>query len=204
MSKTGKNIWKIVKIVLIAALAAAVLFVGLVLFLLLRGLTQDRATNDLGEYGKNLDAVYQAADYMPSLDDCGTYTAAAVSFRQHESMFPHEGVTLLLRYDENGFEEQLRIIEDKYRFYDGENAYLQDIAASVNGYSFRVADLGFPANWCVHQCLLIGLNSDTNSIVYAYYYDSEVDYIEDLDQNIREYFYFPKEWEGTTKRTYLS
>ena len=203
MSKTGKNIWKIVKIVLIAALAAAVLFIGLVLFLLLRGLTQDRATNDLGEYGKNLDAVYQAADYMPSLDDCSSYTAAAVSFRQHESMFPREGVMLLLRYDKAGFEEQLRIIEDKYRFYDGENAYLQDIDASVNGYSFRVADLGFPASWCVHQCLLIGLNSDTNSIVYAYYYDSEVDYIEDLDQNIREYFYFPKEWEGTTKRTYL-
>lgn len=204
MSKTGKNIWKIVKIVLMTAIILFVLFVGLYLFLLFRGLTQDRSMDDLTEYGKSLDAVYQAADYMPGLDDCGSYTAAAVSFRQHESMFPHEGVMLLLRYDETGFKEQCRIIEDKYRFYDGENAYLQDIAASVNGYRFRVADLGFPANWCVHQCLLIGLNSDTNSIVYAYYYDSEIDYIEDLDQNIREYFYFPKEWEGTTKRTYIS
>ena len=198
-----KLVWKIVKIVLITALVLAVLYVGLYVLFLFRGVTQDRSTNDLTEYERSLDDVYHAVDYMPSLDDCGFYTAAAVSFRQHESMFPHDGVMLLLRYDAAGFEEQRRSVEEKYRFYTEPNEYLRDTAASVNGYDIRLADIDIPEDWCVHQCLFIGINEDAKCIVYAYYYDSELDYIEDLDEIVSEYFFFPTETQTDYKRTYI-
>ncbi len=198
-----KTMWKIVKIVLITALVLAVLYVGLYFLFLFRGVTQDRSTDDLTEYERSLDAVYHAVDYMPSLDDCGSYTAAAVSFRQHESLFPHDGVMLLLRYDAAGFEEQRRSVEEKYRFYTEPNEYLRDTTASVNGYDIRMADMDIPKDWCVHQCLFIGINEDAKCIMYAYYYDSELDYIDDLDEIVSEYFFFPTETQTKYKRKYI-
>ncbi len=203
MSEKTKKAWKIVKIVLIVTLVLCVLFVGLYFVLFFRGLTKDQSTSDPGEYGKYLEACWHAEDYMPGIDDCGSFTEAVISYRQHESIFPHDGVMLLLRYDAAGFEEQRRSVEEKYRFYTEPNEYLRDTTASVNGYDIRMADMDFPTDWCVHQCLFIGINEDAKCIMYAYYYDSELDYIDDLDEIVSEYFFFPKQTQTDYKRTYI-
>lgn len=190
----SKTIWKIVKIVLFSVFGLA-----LVLFLIIVceayfGFNDDYSTDDLGEYEAYLDFPLSAREFMPELNDCGEYQKAGLSKRERvQFIFGHHSVCLFLRYCEDEYARQKDQIEENYSFYEKPDTVFRDISGSIGGYRVRMITTDDSYS-DVKEGKFIGFNDDTNTILYAYYYDDDLDYIDNLDKTLKEYFFIPKDW----------
>ena len=184
------DIRKIVKISFIVVFAILFLFLAFVIYSYIHGYTVEKMSADLEEYDSYLDNCYYSRNYMPSLDECGDYREALMTAKIHESMFSHDSVALFLQYDEEGYRAACEAIAERYRFFPEPTKLFRDVSGEVWGYSARAVDLGPLSD--VNFVLIIGLREEEHSIVYGYFYDSELDYVDDFVSLIKEYFYFPE------------
>ena len=196
MSEKTRKLWKIAKIVLIVILVLAALAVAFFFFMTFHGLNFDHSTDDLTKYDAYLDKVYNSREHMPTLASCGSYQKAGLSHRHQESFYGFDSVCLFLEYSPEEYDAQKQRIEENYRFYSKPTETLQDVSGNVGGYWIRLADRDLSDYFLVKECLFIGLNDESNTIVYAYWYDDELDFIPDMDKILEEFFNFPGKWKS--------
>ena len=189
-----KKVWKIVGIVLGSAVLLALLFFLVIVCEAFFGFNDDYSAEDVGEYEAYLDFPLSAREFMPALSDCGEYQKAGLSRRERvQFIFGHHSVCLFLRYGEEEYARAKKQIEARYRFLEKTDTTFRDISGSICGYRVRMITTG--DNYSdVKDGKFIGFNEDTNTILYAYYYDDDLDYIDDLDKTLKDYFFIPKDW----------
>ncbi len=196
MSEKTEKIWKIAKIVLLSVLGAALLlflfFVGEAFF----GVNDDHATDDMGEYEAYLEDPLGARSFMPAEEEWGVYEKAGLSRRERiQYIFGHYSVCLFLQYGEEEYDRQKQRIEEEYSFYEKPESCFHDVDGSIGGYRMRIVrtDSSYAD---LKGGQFIGLNDERHTVLYAYYYDDDVDYIENMDKTLKRYFFIPKAWKS--------
>lgn len=145
---------------------------------------------DMGKYEEYLAKVEYAADYMPQPNECGDYTSATVTYKKKLMLlFESYSVGLFLSYDNAEYNKQKELILADYNFLTSDSAE-SDPDASVGGYSIRLADKEYPLQ-TYKMGLLVGINDSENKICYLFYYDLDLDVLDDLDSYVEEFFFFP-------------
>jgi len=152
--------------------------------------------------GKTIDS--NAKDIMPELDDLPKYEDIKYRYT-HKSLliFESDSVALIVKYDDNTFESEKKKIDEQYTFldkkikssFDESKYYIPEYEFSLKSYDFRVVDENDTSNTEFPKSFgMIGVSEDKKSIAYLYFYDSDLDYIGDEDEEnpmanfIREYF----------------
>ena len=151
------------------------------------------------DYAIYISEVTGAELYMPKLDDLGDYESILIGRRTNNDIFidTTETVSLVLRYAEVNFDVVVNQIEGKYEFINSPLDNYQDYEATVSNYSFRVdynslyEMVSYPSGESVLEpkcSLIIGINRVENKIAYLYYWDIEIQEMDDLDKFILEKF----------------
>ena len=110
-------------------------------------------------------------------------------------MFSFNAYALFLDYDADAYEKQKETILEQYVFLTETTENFRDVDADWNGFFVRPVQLnedGDPRER-VKNNLFIGFDDEAHRILYASYNDHEVDEINDLEEELDYYFYYPKE-----------
>ena len=153
------------------------------------------------DYAKYLDEVANANLYMPDLEDLGDYKSISVSRRTCNDIFidTTETISLIVQYGKDDFNLAIDQIETRYEFVNSALDNYEDYEAEVHDYYFRVDSnslcemVSYPSGETVlvPKCsLIIGINESENKIAYLYYWDIEIQEMDDLDKFIEEKFVF--------------
>lgn len=113
-------------------------------------------------------------------------------FEGHGSIFTWGSKTLICGYSAEDYQEQLSWLEDYYVFQEEpvtSHGYTLAPEATVGEYEFRLLSFGEESYQLDYpQCLFfVGTNADAGEIVFLYYGDQDLDYIESLEKHILGY-----------------
>ena len=146
----------------------------------------------------------KAKDIMPELEDLPEYENIKYKYT-HESMliFESHSVALIVGYDDNTFESEKEKLDEQYTFldkkiksnFDESKYYIPEYEFSVESYNFRVIDENGTSNTKFPKFFgMIGISEENKSIAYLYFYDEDLDYIgEENEENpmanfVKEHF----------------
>ncbi|OPJ65821.1 hypothetical protein [Clostridium chromiireducens] len=144
-----------------------------------------------------------AKDCMPAIDDLPKYRDISYKYNYVSTiMFETETITLNISYDEETYENEKKKLTEKYKFlnqkfvsnFDESKYYIPEYEFSMNSYNFKVVDQNgdykaeYPKSFCI-----IGTSDEKKSVAYLYFYDFDLDYIEEYGDNpmanfVQKYF----------------
>lgn len=123
---------------------------------------------------------------MPTLSQIGdpTETAYYDYFLSLMGIFTWDADYLICRYDATAYNEQIRLINDRYIFQQDDiitHGYCCEPIATINGYTFRMlpvegeygAELQYPK-----RLVFIATNAEIGEIIYLSFYNDDLDYID--------------------------
>ena len=151
------------------------------------------------DYTKYISEVVDAELYMPQLGELGNYKSFLAGRRTCNDIFidTTETISLIVQYGKDDFNLAIDQIETRYEFVNSALDNYEDYEAEVHDYYFRV-DLNslcemvnYPSGETVlvPKCsLIIGINEIENKIAYLYYWDAEMQNMNDLDKFIEDKF----------------
>ena len=151
------------------------------------------------DYKKYISEVVDAESYMPQLDELGGYKSFLVGRRTNSDIFidTTETISLIVHYCEEDFDFVVSQLEYKYEFISSSLENYLDYEAEVNNYYFRVDSnslcemVSYPSSEIVFypkRSLIIGINRIENKIAYLYYWDIEIQEMDNLDKFIEDKF----------------
>lgn len=166
--------------------------IALCLLLTLTGCTSKKQTDDINQYGKFLAKAPSADLHMPKVNELGTYSDIQLThMRNIIAVFQTDTVGLFLSYDADNYKRQKEYILENYVFYLPDDAGLEsDCDASVDGYDVKLVETSYDLP-TYKMGLLIGMNDSNYQICYLYYYDFDLDILDDLDGYITSFFDIP-------------
>lgn len=146
-------------------------------------------TENIDEYYEYLAKVRYAEDYMPGEDHCGHYSSIHATYKRTILMFETYTVGLFLSYDEAEYQKQIEVIQSNYVFFNTEEDELRsDHDATVDRYNIQLVKNEYPLE-TYKMGLLIGMDDTNQKICYLYYYDFDLDELDNLDEYIKSNFY---------------
>ena len=171
-------------------LTALLTVIGLLLSLCSCTVKRQR-TSDAEQYRRYLSKVEYAASYMPDIAACGDPSSMTATY-QHDYLlfFDKYSVGLFLAYTEDEYEAQKQAILSSYTFFDAEDEVASDRDAAVGGFDLRLVDAEYPLS-TVKTGLLIGTNDADCEICYLFYYDFDLDVLDDLDAYVSNHIDIP-------------
>lgn len=175
------------------------LLILLIILVCLSSCTKSYNSNKEEDYERYISEVVDAQLYMPNLEDLGVYESIFVSSRIRNDLFfdTTDTIALIVQYDESNYDIATNNLENKYKYISHELENYKDFEASIKNFNFRVdlnslyEMINYPSNEVVlyPKCsLIVGLNEIEHKIAYLYYWDVEVNCMEDLDKFIEEKF----------------
>ena len=136
----------------------------------------------------DIDTQYQG---MPSLDDVGNPAELEYVdyFSQQMVFFDVDVKALKCTYEASEYAEEKASLEDRFSFQVepvSADEYTVEPTVLVDGYTFRMLSVGEydDAFFYPKYMMFIATNDTTNEIIYLYYVDADLDYIEDLSDFI--------------------
>lgn len=159
-----------------------------ILILIFFGIVYSNATS-IKKYlnnGTNIDTY--AKDFMPAIEDLPEYQNISYKYNHFSLvLFETEGITLIVKYDEETYEDEKKKLAEKYEFldhkvfsiFDQSKYYIPEYEFSINNYIFKVADssenyqAAYPKSFG-----MIGISDEEKSIAYLYFLDLDLDYID--------------------------
>lgn len=149
-------------------------------------------STDEDDYYEYLEKVAGAADFMPSLSAVGEYSSFTATYKHSRTalMYELDTVGLFLSYeDEEAFLDAVEDLSYEHLFYEKHpDEQKTDFEAEVNGYSIKMVKEEYELE-VYKSAYLIGVNEKEQKICYLFYYDFDMDVLEDLDSYIDEHFY---------------
>ena len=95
---------------------------------------------------------------------------------------------MTLTYDEAEYHKQIEAIQSNYVFFNTEEDELQsDPDALVDGYNIHLVKQEYPLE-TYKTGLLIGMDETNRKICYLFYYDFDLDELNNLDDYIESNF----------------
>lgn len=154
-------------------------------------LAQQTRTSEIQEYTQYLAKVEYAEEFMPRIEACGRYSSFVATYKAVHGLFETYTVGLFLTYGEEEYREQKQAIESSYAFFCAEDEDLtSDCDGAVGNYMIRLVDGDYPLE-TYKMGLLIGTSDAERAICYLFYYDFDLDILDDLDAYVRSYVYIP-------------
>lgn len=151
-----------------------------------------KKTSDVEKYHAYLSQVVYSQEYMPSIDQCGEYINVSATYKRLSMfLFETNTVGLFVTYDDTEYQKQIERISSQYSFYLVDDEALEsDCDAVVGDYSIRLvkAEYDLPT---YKTGLLIGTDDKNCRICYLYYYDFDLDVLDDLEEFINDSFRIP-------------
>lgn len=134
------------------------------------------------------------SDYhgMPSLDDVGNPVALEYVdyFSQQMIYFDVDVKALKCTYDASEYAQEKASLEDRF-FFQAEpvsaHEYTAEPTVLMDGYTFRMLSFGGEYDNAFEYpkyMMFIATNDTTNEIIYLYFVDADIDYIENLSDFI--------------------
>ena len=133
-------------------------------------------------------------DIMPSLEDLPEYEKIEYKDTYKSILFfESHSVALIVEYDDNTFESEKKKLDEKYTFlnekiksdFDKNKYYIPEYEFSIESYTFRVVDKNNTSNTKFPKSFgMVGISEEKKSIAYLYFYDEDLDYIgEENEEN---------------------
>lgn len=149
-------------------------------------------STDEADYYDYIEKVTGAEKYMPSLTALEDYSSFAATYKHSRTALLYEldTVGLFLSFDdEEVFQDAVDVLAYDHTFYEKyPDEEKTDFKAEVDGYVINMVKEEYELS--VYQsAFLIGVNMEEMKICYLYYYDYEMDVLDDLDSYIDEHFY---------------
>ena len=151
-----------------------------------------KETSNSEKYEAYLSEVAYSKDYMPSIDQCGEYVTATATYKSRTILlFDTSTVGLFITYDDVEYQKQIERIASEYAFFSADDEALQsDCDAVVGEFSIRLVKTEYDLP-TYKMGLLIGTDHANSRICYLYYYDFDLDVLDDLEEFIYDYFRIP-------------
>ena len=149
-------------------------------------------TTKEAEYEKYLSKVEYAESYMPGLEQCGNYSSMNATYK-HEYLlfFDVYTVGLFLSFDKSEYEIHKNDILSRYKFFTPDDESLKsDCDATIKNYNIQLVNDEYEYS-TIKMGLLIGMDDTDCKICYLFYYDFDLDVMDNLDTYIEDFFYFP-------------
>ena len=184
---------KILKFAFRAIIILSICFV-LLYTLMLTSCSKTKRYDDVTKFAEITNEVNGAHSHIPELNELGEYESVNLFHNKtKQGLWIIDSLTLKVRYDAVKFENVLNDINSKYFFLKEKKEDLFDCYAIVDGYEIQVVDksekMQHDYSYDYPKCfMMIGVNRQERTIVYLYHYDSDLDYIDDLDKFIDKYY----------------
>lgn len=189
------------KAILVFSSLIAIVVFYFVLILLIKGC--DTFNYEIGstveEYEVFKGRVLHSDKYMPNNDQLINVDEFKTSYAKHfkplELWSITESVTLTCSFANNeGYCAAKNELCSNYVFLNEQNDVLRDVSAICYGYDVRVVDessfsISDNSYWYPHCFLMIGFDDESCKLIYMFHYNSEIDYINNLDNFINENYY---------------
>jgi len=145
------------------------------------------------EIGKFYAEAREQFPIMPTLNEVGKYTKAEHYdyFSTACIIFDCDADTLMLHYDAEEYEKQKALLDIKYVFQTedfSEHGYSVKPSATIDGYNFRAIDTSRNSGYELYypkKLVFIATNDSKNIIAYTAFYEDDLDYIEDLEEFLK-------------------
>ena len=149
-------------------------------------------TVDTDEYNQYVVKVRYAEDYMPSIEQCGNYSSILATYKKKTVVFFEiYTVGLFLSYEEEEYYKQKKSILANCDFFNAEDEELaSDHDAVIDGYNIQLVKQEYPLQ-TYKMGLLIGMDDSNKKICYLFYYDFDLDELDNLDSYVETYFNMP-------------
>jgi RNAse (barnase) inhibitor barstar len=126
-------------------------------------------------YGKNLDALYDCLTDISEETEITIVNYDVLDYRENAII--------------NTFLDAVEDLSYEHLFYEKHpDEQKTDFEAEVNGYSIKMVKEEYELE-VYKSAYLIGVNEKDQKICYLFYYDFDMDVLEDLDSYIDEHFY---------------
>ena len=147
-------------------------------------------TSNTARYEKYLSKVEYSESHMPDLEQCGNYSSMNATYTYECFLFfDVYTVGLFLSYSESEYEAQKNNILSNYEFFKPDDENLKsDCNATVKNYNIQLVKAEYEYS-TIKMGLLIGTDDSNCKICYLFYYDFDLDVMDDLDTYIENYFY---------------
>lgn len=167
-----------------------------VLCILLSGCgTHKSVMTGMEHYGPYREGIQFASEFLPQISELGAYTD--IEFTYQETCysgfmgFYSDGLALLVKYDPQTYEAQKSRVLDAYDFLEepvmrsSDTYELPVTEFDYNGYSMKIVPDADYLEFCACKSfMMLGLNDDECTIAYLYYYDYDIDYIAEIDDDL--------------------
>lgn len=173
--------------------AALALMMVLMVFLLMVGqfsvLTELEGTAALEEYQVVADTVPE----FPAVSELGTPEKVEYYhfFNVFGTFFDSDCDILICGYSASEYARQKSLLDTRHTFrQEAATALSGSIppAVTVDGYDFRLMEYEEMSPGYPKRMVFAAVNDETREIVYAYYVDDDLDYIDSLETHIRRFF----------------
>lgn len=187
---TGRKIFKFIFKFIIIVIVIYILIYAL----MLTSCSKTKRYDDVTKFAEITNEVNGAHSHIPELNELGEYESVNLFHNEtKQGLWIIDSLTLKVRYDAVKFEKVLNDINSKYFFLKEKKEDLFDCYAIVDGYEIQVVDksekMQDDYSYDYPKCfMMIGVNRQERTIVYLYHYDSDLDYIDDLDKFIDKYY----------------
>jgi hypothetical protein len=144
-----------------------------------------------------------AKNFMPAIEDLPKHQDISYKYNHFSTiLFVTDTITLVVDYDEETYKKEKERLTKKYKFLNEkvvldprEGKYcIPEYEFSINSYDFKVVDGNDNYNAKYPKSFgMIGTSDEKKSIAYLYFYDYDLDYIENDNESpmadfVKEYF----------------
>lgn len=150
---------------------------------------------DIGDYSGRLETPYfdNVKQVMPELNSLPSYEAIEYFYqRRQNGVFPFETILLKISFDAEAFQQKQKSIEETIPFlntsiesiHNSEKYVIPEHEFSIGSFVFKVVDTGrysYP-----HDFGMIAFSHQEKSIVYLYYRDTELNYIDSMPKFVQK------------------
>jgi len=176
----------------------------IVIFLMLTFTGCSNSSTNIKKYlnsGRKIDT--HAKNFMPAIEDLPEYKDISYNYN-HESIVIYETdtISLVVNYNEETYDKEKEKLLEMYKFldqkvisnFDESKYYIPEYEFSINSYAFKVVDKSDNYNAKYPKSFgMIGTSDEKNSIAYLYFYDDDLDYIQEDNENpmtnfVKKYF----------------
>lgn len=147
-----------------------------------------KSATGIEQYNKYLEKVKYSSEHMPKTDQLGDYNNVEIFYKNSSSFFETKTISLVLTYDKASYDKQIEYIEQEYSMYStSPDLYGTDFQAETNGYTINMVNRKYTLEHN-KNALLIGRNPEELKICYLFYYDPDLDVLNDLTEYVNRFF----------------
>ena len=174
-----------------------ILFFGIMIYDFIRSPRTLEESTDIDKYEKYVEEVKYASTLMPNLDDLNSYTDAKFGYKHVLYFtilgFQSDNISLFVTYDDNYTEEKQSVLSSYDFLKEEELGEFPVTSFDYRGYSFQIVpnrDYRNDGSCTCKTFMMIGYNDANNTIAYLYFYDFDIDYIDNMNNELENFIWY--------------